>query len=203
MFKLSKDQARATVATRPNCQNYQIQSRGTRVNPRGLNSCQLWQSDVTHFPSFGKSKYAHVSVNTFSAAVFASVHAGENATHTIKHFLLAFGTLGVPEQIKTDNGPAYTSRKLKDFFNQWGVRHMRGIPANPTGQSIAERTHQTFKRFLNQQQRETEIMSPIERLCKALYVVNFLNCTSSEPDPPYSGTSRIRPNLSSLKSRRC
>lgn len=27
-------------------------------------------------------------------------------------------------------------------------------------------------------------MSPVERLCKALYVINFLNCTSSEPDPP-------------------
>ncbi|NWY42468.1 POK6 protein, partial [Sylvia atricapilla] len=64
-------------------------------------------------------------------------------THTIKHFLLAFSTLGVPKEIKTDNGPAYASRKLKDFFNQWGVRHKRGIPSNPTGQSIVERTHQT------------------------------------------------------------
>ncbi|NWY43735.1 POK19 protein, partial [Sylvia atricapilla] len=64
-------------------------------------------------------------------------------THTIKHFLLAFSTLGVPKEIKTDNGPAYASRKLKDFFNQWGVRHKRGIPSNPTGQAIIERTHQT------------------------------------------------------------
>ncbi|NWV78768.1 POK19 protein, partial [Dasyornis broadbenti] len=47
MFKVSKDQARAIVATCPNCQNYQIPSIGTRINPRGLNSCQLWQSDVT------------------------------------------------------------------------------------------------------------------------------------------------------------
>ncbi|NXS30865.1 POK6 protein, partial [Pomatostomus ruficeps] len=60
---------------------------------------------------------------------------------TIKHFLLAFATLGVPQQIKTDNGPNYTSQKLKDFFNQWGVKHTMDISHSPTGQSIVERAH--------------------------------------------------------------
>ncbi|NXG81352.1 POK25 protein, partial [Stercorarius parasiticus] len=105
---------------------------------RGLSSCQLWQTDVTHFAPFGKSKYVHVSVDTFSGAVFASSHAGEKTMHTIKHFLLAFATLGVPKEIKTDNGPAYTSNKLKEFFNEWGIVHKTGIPVNPTGQSIVE-----------------------------------------------------------------
>lgn len=126
----------------------------------------------------------HVSVDTFSGAVFASSHPGETAQHTIKHFLLAFATLGVPKEIKTDNGPAYTSRKLKEFFSDWGIAHKTGIPVNPTGQSIVERTHQTLKRVLNQQNLDTSIKSPVERLCKALYVINFLNCTASEPDPP-------------------
>ncbi|NXS31082.1 POK6 protein, partial [Pomatostomus ruficeps] len=61
----------------------------------------------------------------------------------IKRFLLAFATLGVPKQIKTDNGPAYISHKLKDFFNQWGIKHQTGIPHSPTGQSIVERAHGT------------------------------------------------------------
>ena len=86
MFKLSKDLAKAIVATCPSCQNYQIPSMSTGVNPRGLNSCQLWQTDVTHFPSFGKSKYVHVSVDTFSGAIFASAHAGEKATHVYQAF---------------------------------------------------------------------------------------------------------------------
>ncbi|NWR26046.1 POK11 protein, partial [Emberiza fucata] len=77
MFKLSKDQAKAIVATCPNFQNYQIPSMRTGVNPRGRNSCHLWQTDVTHFPPFGRSKYVHVSVDTFSGAVFASSHPGE------------------------------------------------------------------------------------------------------------------------------
>ncbi|XP_014106443.1 PREDICTED: endogenous retrovirus group K member 19 Pol protein-like [Pseudopodoces humilis] len=181
MFRLPRDQARPIVATCPNCQSFQIVNSG--VNPRGLNSCQIWQTDVTHVPSFGRVKYVHVSVDTFSGVLLASAHAGENAKHTIQHFLLAFATLGVPEQIKTDNGPAYTSHKLRDFFNQWGVKHTTGIPHSPTGQSIVERTHQNLKRVLDHQRGGTEIIPPIERLCKALYVMNFLNCSSTEPDP--------------------
>ncbi|NXU03348.1 POK6 protein, partial [Buphagus erythrorhynchus] len=63
--------------------------------------------------------------------------------HTIKHLLLAFATLGIPKEMKTDNGPTYTSHKLRDFFNQWGVKHTMGISHNPTGQSVVERTHGT------------------------------------------------------------
>ncbi|NXT98567.1 POK19 protein, partial [Buphagus erythrorhynchus] len=63
--------------------------------------------------------------------------------HTVKHLLLTFATLGVPKEIKTDNGPAHTSRKLIDFFSQWGVKHITGIPHNPTGQSVLEKTHGT------------------------------------------------------------
>ena len=203
MFKLSKDQAKAIVATCPSCQNYQIPSMGTGVNPRGLNSCQLWQTDVTHFPSFGKSKYVHVSVDTFSGAIFASAHAGEKATHVIKHFLLAFATLGVPKKTKTDNGPTYKSQELKKFLNEWGIEHTRGIPENPTGQSIVERTHQTLRRVLNQQHRDTEILSSVERLCKALYVINFLNCSVSKPDPPILRHFANTTQLSSQKNHQC
>lgn len=100
MFKLTRERAQAIVATCPNCQLYQLPSLGSGINPRGLSSCQIWQTDVTHIPAFGRSKYTHVSLGTFSGAVFALAHAGEDAAHTIKHLLLAFATLGVPKEIK-------------------------------------------------------------------------------------------------------
>ncbi|NXC88884.1 POK19 protein, partial [Cercotrichas coryphoeus] len=64
-------------------------------------------------------------------------------THAIKHFLLAFATLGVPKRVKTDNGPTYKSQQLKKFLSEWGIEHTTGIASNPTEQSIVERTHQT------------------------------------------------------------
>ncbi|NXQ92665.1 POK6 protein, partial [Nyctibius grandis] len=54
-----------------------------------------------------------------------------------------FAVMGVPLTLKTDNGPAYVSKKVKQFLQTWGVTLITGIPHNPTGQAIIERTHQT------------------------------------------------------------
>ncbi|XP_017588157.1 PREDICTED: endogenous retrovirus group K member 19 Pol protein-like [Corvus brachyrhynchos] len=183
MCQLPREQAKAIVVTCPNCHIYQVPSLGSGVNPRGLNSCQLWQTDVTHISQFVRLKHVHVSIDIFSGATFASAHAGEKAKDIIKHFLLAFATLGVPSEIKTDNGPAYVSRRLQNFFSQWGIKHNTGIPYSPTGQSIVERAHQTIKRVIDQQQGGAEINSPVERLCKALSTINFLNSSFSELTP--------------------
>lgn len=56
MFHLPCDQARAIVATCPNCQQHQVPSLGYGVKPQGLNSCQLWQTDVIHYLA-GKNTY--------------------------------------------------------------------------------------------------------------------------------------------------
>ncbi|NXE38951.1 POK8 protein, partial [Ptilorrhoa leucosticta] len=150
-FHLRRDQAKAIVATCPRCQKDTMPSLGTGVNPRGLASCEVWQTDVTHIPQFGRLKYVHVSVDTFSGAVYASAHAGERTADARKHLVQAFSTLGVPKLIKTDNGPAYTSKVFSDFLQQWGIEHRRGNPYSPTGQAVIERTHQTIKQVLTRQ----------------------------------------------------
>ncbi|NWS05105.1 POK10 protein, partial [Motacilla alba] len=77
MFKISREQARAIVGSCPYCQEFALPSMGARVNPQGLKSLQLWQTDVTHYVPFGRQKYIHVSIDTFSEAVLASAHSGE------------------------------------------------------------------------------------------------------------------------------
>ncbi|KFO54524.1 hypothetical protein N302_07634, partial [Corvus brachyrhynchos] len=151
MFHLTKDHAKMIVVTCPSCQKYQLPSLGQGVNPRGLRSCEVWQMDVTHFPQFGRQKYVHVLVDTFSGATFASAHRGERAKDVTNHLVQAFAVLRTPKKIKTDNGPAYTSAELKKFFDEWGVEHVTGIPHSPTGQSIVEHKHQMLKRLLEQQ----------------------------------------------------
>ncbi|NXY09748.1 PO113 protein, partial [Pteruthius melanotis] len=60
-----------------------------------------------------------------------------------RHFLQAFATLGLSCNIKTDNGPAYTSKIFQLFFQRWGIAHISGIAHSPTSQGIIEWTHQT------------------------------------------------------------
>ena len=85
------------------------------VNPWGLRPLHLWQMDVTHFLKFGKLKYIHVSIDTASGIIFASLQTGKKARHVIAHCSEAWGAWGQPKELKTDNGPAYTSASFVPF----------------------------------------------------------------------------------------
>ncbi|RMC04463.1 hypothetical protein DUI87_18907 [Hirundo rustica rustica] len=183
-FHLTWEQAKAIVAACPSCSKHALPTFSAGVNPRGLKSCEVWQTDVTHFPEFGRSKYIHVSVDTFSGAVFASAHTGEKSSDAIKHLIQAFSFLGIPRELKTDNGPAYRSREFRDFLQQWGVEHKTGIPHSPTGQAVVERTHQNIKRVLHQQHQVLKTEPPSIRLARALFTINFLNCSFEGLNPP-------------------
>ncbi|NWW05630.1 POK6 protein, partial [Oreocharis arfaki] len=61
----------------------------------------------------------------------------------ISHLIQAFAVLGIPREIKTDNGLAYISDALWKFFQEWGIFHVTGISHSPMGQALVERAHQT------------------------------------------------------------
>uniref|UniRef100_A0A674GKQ4 Uncharacterized protein n=1 Tax=Taeniopygia guttata TaxID=59729 RepID=A0A674GKQ4_TAEGU len=183
-FQLTRSQARAIVTNCPNCQLQAVPSLGMGVNPRGLSSCEVWQTDITHIQSFGRLECVHVSVDTFSGAVYASAHIGQKAAHVKQHLVQAFSVLGVPKTIKTDNGPAYVSKEFLEFLQQWGVEHKTGIAHSPTGQAVVERAHQTLKQVLKKQNSSAPWMSPREKLCKAMFTINFLNCSFENMSPP-------------------
>ena len=94
--------------------------------------------DVTHFSEFGKLKYVHVSIDTCSGIVYASSMAGEKASHVIQHCLEAWAAWDKPQQLKTDNGPAYTAKTLVSFCQQMEVQVKHGLTYNPQGQGIIE-----------------------------------------------------------------
>ncbi|RMC02386.1 hypothetical protein DUI87_21556 [Hirundo rustica rustica] len=183
-FHLTWEQARAIVSMCPSCQQHSLPALSAGANPRGWNSCEVWQTDVTRIMSFGRQRYVHVSVDTFSGAVYASAHTGEKSGDAMKHLIQAFSFLSIPKSIKTDNGPTYTSRKFRSFLQQWGVEHKTGIPYSPTGQAIVERTHQNLKRVLSQQHQSLKLETPQIQLSKDLFTLNFLNCTFENLNPP-------------------
>ncbi|KAJ7426276.1 endogenous retrovirus group K member 18 Pol protein-like protein [Willisornis vidua] len=181
-FDLSVTQARAIVSTCSDCQKVTPVSQ-EGVNPWGLQPLDLWQADVTHVPQFGRLGFVHVSVDTCSGLLVATAHAGEKAKDGKRHFSSAFSIMGIPKQIKTDNGPAYVSSSMREFFSLWGIKHITGIPHSPQGQAIIERAHLTLKNMLTKQNNSAAGLSPQERLNKALYVLNFLNRIHEDHSP--------------------
>jgi len=55
---------------------------------------------------------------------------------------------GVPEQIITDQGTAFTSEKWKRTVKAWGIRHTPTTPANPQANGQVERFNQTLIKML-------------------------------------------------------
>lgn len=77
--------------------------------------------------------------------------------------------MGMPK-LKTDNGPAYTSKSFAPFCAQFPLKHGTGIPYNPQEQPIIERSNQSQKLTAG----NLTYSSPHIR-SHSLFVLNFLN----------------------------
>ena len=176
-FALTRKEAREIVTQCQNCCQF-LPVPHVGVNPRGIQPLQVWQMDVTHISSFRRLQYLHVSVDTCSGIIFASPLTGEKASHVIQHCLEAWSAWGQPKILKTDNGPAYTSQKFRQFCRQMNVTYLTGLPYNPQGQGIVERAHRTLKSYLIKQKGgvdEALPLTPRVAVSMALFTLNFLN----------------------------
>ena len=67
--------------------------------------------DVFHFVEFGKLKYVHHTIDTYSGFQWETALSLEKADLVITHLLEVMTIMGIPAQIKTDNVPAYVSKR--------------------------------------------------------------------------------------------
>lgn len=65
-------------------------------HPQGLVPNDRWQMDVTHFPAFGKLKYIHVTVDTFTGFLYASPLTGEASRDVRIHILQCVSVMPRP-----------------------------------------------------------------------------------------------------------
>lgn len=75
-FNITITDAQRKVRTCPQRSQHET-SLGLGVNPRGLQACEMWQMDVTHVSEFGRFKYVHVAIDTFSKIIWATAQTGE------------------------------------------------------------------------------------------------------------------------------
>jgi transposase InsO family protein len=92
----------------------------------------------------------HVTIDDHSRVGFSQVLADETA-HSACAFLLAalryYARLGVRiEQLMTDNGSAYRSRRFAKLLRRLSIRHIRTRPYTPRTNGKAERFIQTLLR---------------------------------------------------------
>ncbi len=140
--------------------------------------------DITEYAPFGCLKYIHVAVDTCSRALFVCPFTTSMTQKSILHRNRAFACLGVPREIKTDNGPNYRSRVFRHFLQMWGVRHTFGIPLNSTKQVIVERAHKTLKAQLICFREGGKRGSPGVLVSEVLVVLNHMSFANPQSVSP-------------------
>nr|CAF25164.1 pseudo [Avian endogenous retrovirus EAV-HP] len=179
--------ARDVVQACPHCNS--APAIGSGVNPRGVGPLQIWQTDFTWEDRFSPRRWLAVTVDTASTALVATQHAKANSTSAQAHWAVAIAILGLPAQIKTDNGSCFTSRSTQEWLSRWGIQHVTGIPGNSQGQAIVERANRLLKdkiRVLGEGEGYKDKI-PVGRqpeiLARALYALNHFERGDAKRTP--------------------
>ena len=70
------------------------------------------------------------------------------AARTITHLKELFAEHGIPESIRSDNGPRFSSHLFKEFAEEWNFTHYTSSPTNPRSNGQAESAVKIIKGLL-------------------------------------------------------
>ena len=70
------------------------------------------------------------------------------ATTIAQAILQLFSRVGIPQEIITDQGTAFLSKKLKQVYSLLGIKGIRTTPYHPQTDGLVERYNQTLKNML-------------------------------------------------------
>ena len=88
-----------------------------------------------------------------------------------------FADFGVPEELRSDNGPQFGSAEFRQFCRKVEVRHTTSSPEYPQSNGLAERTVQTVK------QRLLKLFQEGQSLWQALAAIRSTPVSPSLPSP--------------------
>ena len=130
-----------------NCTSCQLSAKDPPLTP--LHPWEWPQSPWTRVhadfagPFLGKMYL--ILINAHSKWIKVHITSGATSAITITKMKATFSSLGLPEILVTDNGPAFASQEFAAFVKANGIRHITSVPYHPASNGLAEKAVQTFK----------------------------------------------------------
>ncbi|KAL4007109.1 Rho guanine nucleotide exchange factor 40 [Sarotherodon galilaeus] len=95
-----------------------------------------------------ENKQYLVIVDYFSRFFEVAKLTSTTSEAVIEHCKSIFARHGIPERVRSDNGPQFSSDSFKRFAQEWGFSHETSSPHFPQSNGEAERAVRTIKSLL-------------------------------------------------------
>lgn len=89
-----------------------------------------------------------VAVDYYSKFFELEELSGTQTKHVVHFFGDLFARYGIPDILRSDNGPQFSSLEFLQFTSRWGVKHVTSSPHYAQSNGEAERAVQTAKNIL-------------------------------------------------------
>ena len=131
---------------------YPCQLVGPRGKPEPLRPTELpegpWQEIGIDLLEINSTSHLLVVVDYFSRWVEAIFLHKTDASHVIKSLESIFRTHGLPNIVRSDNAPPFSSREFKGFLEYLGIVHKKGVPYWPQSNGEVERCNETLLKIV-------------------------------------------------------
>lgn len=142
-LSVTRADVKRVVASCDVCQS--VDPAPAKWTPGGLGVEVIWQRvamDITHFR--GQSYLSLIDCGPSRFSVWRPLRLQTSAA-VIEQLESVFWERGAPEELLTDNDPAFRSRQFEAFATQWSMRVRFRCAHAPAGNGIVERCHRSIK----------------------------------------------------------
>jgi transposase InsO family protein len=125
---------------------------GSKAKPEPIRSTKLpespWKDISVDLLEITSENHLLVVVDYYSRWIEAILLRKTDAQHVIKSLEAIFRTHGLPETIRSDNGPPFASREFEAFLKSLGIIHKKGVPYWPQSNGEVERCNATLLKIV-------------------------------------------------------
>ena len=125
---------------------------GPRAKPEPVRSTRLpegpWQEISIDLLDISDGEHLLVVVDYYSRWIEAILLKKTDAQHVIKSMEAIFRTHGLPETVRSDNGPPFASKEFEAFLEYLGIEHKKGVLYWPQSNGEVERCNETLLKIV-------------------------------------------------------
>ncbi|XP_047988541.1 uncharacterized protein K02A2.6-like [Leguminivora glycinivorella] len=129
-----------------NCQTCkEVRNMPAKVTHRWITPPKAWSRLHIDFAGPFMGKVFLVLIDSYSKWPEVKIVSDQSSSMVINKLDEIFAEQGLPDTIVSDNGKAFASEEICQYFKNNGIRHILVPPYHPASNGQAERTVQTLK----------------------------------------------------------